>query len=144
MIYNKTLHMKIYKILFALSLSITLLIACAGETLAPEIGSLDLKVTIGPLCPLEPCNKTTDDIRKVYEAYAFTIKDTKTGKVVLEKKLTYNGTNGVLKSTDILVGQYELDVTPSSIFTKRNFPQTFIIEKGKTTQLEVFIDTGLR
>lgn len=120
------------------------LFACSSQAIAPEIGSLDLKVTIGPLCPLEPCNKTTDDIRKVYEAYAFTIKDTKTGKVVLEKNLTYNGTNGVLKSTDILVGEYELDVAPSSIFTKRNFPQTFIIEKGKTTQLEVLIDTGIR
>ena len=120
------------------------LFACSSQTITPDMGSLDLKVTIGPLCPLEPCNKTTDDIRKVYEAYAFTIKDTKTGKVVLEKKLTYNGTNGVLKSTDILVGEYELDVTPSSFFTKRNFPQTFIIEKGKITQLEVLIDTGIR
>ena len=120
------------------------LFACSSQAIAPEIGSLDLKVTIGPLCPLEPCNKTTDDIRKVYEAYAFTVKDTKTGKLVLEKSLSYNGTNGVLKSTDILVGEYELDVAPSSIFTKRNFPQTFIIEKGKTTQLEVLIDTGIR
>ncbi len=126
------------------SMILVALFACSSQAIAPEIGSLDLKVTIGPLCPLEPCNKTTDDIRKVYEAYAFTIKDTKTGKVVLEKNLTYNGTNGVLKSTDILVGEYELDVAPSSIFTKRNFPQTFIIEKGKTTQLEVLIDTGIR
>ena len=126
------------------SMILVTLFACSSQTITPDMGSLDLKVTIGPLCPLEPCNKTTDDIRKVYEAYAFTIKDTKTGKVVLEKKLTYNGTNGVLKSTDILVGEYELDVTPSSIFTKKKIPQTFIIEKGKTTQLEVLIDTGIR
>ncbi len=120
------------------------LFACSSQTITPDIGSLDLKVTIGPLCPIEPCNRTVEDIRKVYEAYAFTVKDTKTGKLVLEKSLSYNGTNGVLKSTDILVGEYELDVTPSSFFTKRNFPQTFIIEKGKTTQLEVLIDTGIR
>lgn len=134
-------HMKNF-ILF--SMILVTLFACSSQAITPEVGSLDLKVTIGPLCPIEPCNRTTDDIRKVYEAYAFTIKDTKTGKVVLEKKLTYNGTNGVLKSTDILVGEYELDVTPSSVFTKKNFPQTFIIEKGKTTQLEVLIDTGIR
>lgn len=120
------------------------LIACSSKTITPDMGSLDLKVTIGPLCPVEPCNRTADDIRKVYEAYAFTVKDIKTGKVVLEKNLTYNGTKGVLKSTDVLVGEYELDVTPSSIFIKRNFPQTFIIEKGKTTQLDISIDTGIR
>lgn len=123
---------------------LVILIACSSQTITPDMGSLDLKVTIGPLCPVEPCNRTADEIRKVYEAYAFTVKDTKTGKIVLEKNLTYNGTNGVLKSTDVLVGEYELDVTPSSIFTKRNFPQTFIIEKGKTTQLNISIDTGIR
>lgn len=120
------------------------LFACSSQTITPDIGSLDLKVTIGPLCPIEPCNRTADDIRKVYEAYTFTVKDVKTGKVVLEKTLTYNGTNGVLKSTDMSVGEYELDFTPKSFFTKQGFPRPFTIEKSKTTQLEISIDTGIR
>ncbi|GGD67992.1 hypothetical protein GCM10011514_35130 [Emticicia aquatilis] len=120
------------------------LLACSSQTITPDVGSLDLKVTIGPLCPVEPCNKTTDDIRKVYEAYTFTVKEAKTGKVVLEKTLAYNGTNGVLKSTDMSVGEYELDFTPKSFFTKQGFPRPFTIEKNKTTQLEIAIDTGIR
>lgn len=120
------------------------LFACSSQMIIPDIGSLDLKVTIGPLCPIEPCNRTADDIRKVYEAYTFTVKDVKTGKVVLEKTLTYNGTNGVLKSTDMSVGEYELDFTPKSFFTKQGFPRPFTIEKSKTTQLEISIDTGIR
>ena len=120
------------------------LIACSSQTITPDMGSLDLKVTIGPLCPVEPCNRTADDIRKVYEAYTFTVKETKTGKVVLEKTLTYNGTNGVLKSTDMSVGEYELDFSPKSLFTKQGFPRLFNIEKSKTTQLDISIDTGIR
>ncbi len=120
------------------------LLACSSQTIVPDSGSLDLKVTIGPLCPTEPCNRTADDIRKVYEAYTFTVKEAKTGKVVLEKTLSYNGTNGVLKSTDMLVGEYELDFSPKSFFTKQGFPRPFTIEKSKTTQLEVSIDTGIR
>lgn len=127
-----------------LSMLLIATIGCSSQAITPDSGSLDLKVTIGPLCPIEPCSRTAEDIRKIYESYSFTVKDTKTGKVVLEKNLTYNGTNGVLKNTDMVVGEYELDVAPSSIITKRNFPQKFIIEKGKTTQLEISIDTGLR
>ena len=127
-----------------LSMLLIAMIGCSSQAITPDIGSLDLKVTIGPLCPIEPCNRPVDDIRKIYESYSFTVKDTKTGKVVLEKNLTYNGTNGVLKNTDMVVGEYELDVAPSSIITKRSFPQKFIIEKGKITQLEISIDTGLR
>lgn len=120
------------------------LIACSSQTINPDIGSLDLKVTIGPLCPVEPCNKTADDIRKVYEAYTFMVKEAKTGKVVLEKTLTYNGTNGLLKSTDMSAGEYELDFSPKSFFNKQGFPRPFTIEKSKTTQLDISIDTGIR
>ncbi len=127
-----------------LSMIVVTLIACSSKTITPDIGSLDLKVAIGPLCPVEPCNRTADEIRKVYEAYTFTVKESKTGKVVLEKTLTYSGTNGVLKSTDMSVGEYELDFTPKSFFTKQGFPRPFTIDKGKTTQLDISIDTGIR
>jgi hypothetical protein len=133
--------MKSYLILSTIFLT---LIACSSQTITPDIGSLDLKVTIGPLCPVEPCNKNTDDIRKVYEAYTFTVKEVKTGKVVLAKTLTYNGTNGLLKSTDLSIGEFELDFSPKSFFNKQGFPRPFIIEKSKTTQLNISIDTGIR
>jgi hypothetical protein len=120
------------------------LIACSSQSITPDIGSLDLKVTIGPLCPVEPCNRNADDIRKVYEAYTFIVKEAKTGKIVLEKTLTYNGTNGLLKSTDMSIGEFELDFSPKSFFNKQGFPRPFIIEKSKITQLNISIDTGIR
>ena len=120
------------------------LIACSSQSITPDIGSLDLKVTIGPLCPVEPCNRNADDIRKVYEAYTFIVKEAKTGKIVLEKTLTYNGTNGLLKSTDMSIGEFELVFSPKSFFNKQGFPRPFIIEKSKITQLNISIDTGIR
>ena len=120
------------------------LIGCLSKEIAPEIGSVDIKIMIGPLCPVEPCNRTVDDIRKVYESYTFTIKDTKTRKQVFEQKLAYNGTNGILKSPNMTVGEYELDINPKNIFTKQGFPKIFAIEKNKITELEISIDTGIR
>lgn len=72
------------------------------------------------------------------------MKEVKTGKVVLAKTLTYNGTNGLLKSTDLSIGEFELDFSPKSFFNKQGFPRPFIIEKSKTTQLNISIDTGIR
>ena len=133
--------MKSYLILSTIFLT---LIACSSQSITPDIGSLDLKVTIGPLCPVEPCNRNADDIRKVYEAYTFIVKEAKTGKIVLEKTLTYNGTNALLKSTDMSIGEFELDFSPKSFFNKQGFPRPFIIEKSKITQLNISIDTGIR
>jgi hypothetical protein len=120
------------------------LFACSNKTITPDTGSLDIKVTISPLCPTEPCNRPAEDIRKVYETYSFTLTDTKMSKQVLEKQLTYNGTNGLMKSSNIAIGEYELNIKPENFFTKRGFPKTIKIEKNKTTSLEIDIDTGLR
>ena len=136
--------MKIYKIIAFIGLSIIFLIACAGETVAPATGSLDIKVTIGPLCPVEPCNKTAAEFAAIYEAYSFVISNPNTKAVILEQKLSYNGTNGAFKGNNIAVGDYELNINPSNIFTKKGFPKTVKIEKDKVTRLIVDIDTGIR
>ena len=136
--------MKTHKIWVLAGLSIIFLMACTSETLAPATGSLDIKVTIGPLCPVEPCKKTAEEFRQIYESYSFVITNPKDKSVVLEQKLSYNGTNGLLKSNSIAVGEYELNLKPESFFTKRGFPKTVIIEKDKTTTMEIDIDTGIR
>jgi hypothetical protein len=118
--------------------------ACSTEIIAPETGSLDISVSIGPLCPVEPCKKTAEEIKMIYEAYSFVVKDTKSNTIVLEQKITHNGTNGILNATSIAVGEYELDVKPQTLFTKSGFPKLFTIQKDKTTKLEVDIDTGIR
>lgn len=120
------------------------ILSCSTKTITPDTGSIDIKVTIGPLCPIEPCNKTAAELKSIYESYSFVISNPSSKAVVLEQKLTYNGTNGAMKSTNLAVGEYELNIKPENFFTKRGFPKTIKIEKDKTTSLEIDIDTGLR
>lgn len=120
------------------------LLACKTDDITVESGSLDLKVNIGPLCPVEPCTKTAAELKQVYEAYSFTLSNVKDKSIALQQNLSYDGTKGVLKSTNIAVGDYELNIKPENIFTKRGFPKTVTIEKNKVTTLEIDIDTGLR
>ena len=118
--------------------------ACSTESNEPETGSLDIKVTIGPLCPVEPCTNSAEQTKQIYEAYSFVVSDAKTKKTVLEQKITHNGTNGLMNATSIPVGEYELDVKPKTFFSQEKFPQTFKIEKNVTTKLNIDIDTGIR
>jgi hypothetical protein len=134
--------MKTYKKI--IGLSIILMTACSTKVIIPDTGSLDIKVTIGPLCPVEPCNKTVAELKKIYESYSFVISNPKDKTIVSEQKLTYNGTNGVMKNNSLAVGEYELNIKPENIFTKRGFPKTIRIEKNKITSLEIDIDTGIR
>lgn len=120
------------------------LIACSSPTITPDIGMLDLKVTIGPLCPVEPCNKTAVELAIIYESYSLIISSLTTKEVVLESKVLYNGSNGSVKANTIAVGEYELNIKPENVFTKRGFPKIIKIEKDKTTSLVIDVDTGLR
>lgn len=123
---------------------VAIFMACTAEEITPATGSLDVSVSVGPLCPVEPCNISADKIKAVYETYGFVVTNVSTKKVVLEQKISYNGTKGVLKSASIPVGEYEIDITPKNVITSRGFPKTFTIEKDKTTVLDISIDTGIR
>jgi hypothetical protein len=123
-------------------LLITGFISCG--TVEPEVlkGSLIVNVTIGPLCPVEPCKKTDAELRQIYEAYSLVITNATTGTVALEKAITYNGTFGILDRTDLPVGDYKIDVKPANIFS--GLPKSLKIENGKTTTMDLKIDTGIR
>jgi hypothetical protein len=45
------------------------LIACSSQTITSDIVLLDLKLTIGPVCPVEPCNKTAVELTVIDESY---------------------------------------------------------------------------
>lgn len=123
---------------------VAVFVSCATEDVTPATGSLDVSVSVGPLCPVEPCNISAEKIKAVYEAYGFVLTNISTKKVVLEQKITYNGTKGVLKATTIPVGEYEIDITPKNVLSSKGFPKTVVVEKDKTTVLDINIDTGIR
>ena len=110
----------------------------------PEVmkGYLILNVTIGPLCPVEPCKKTQEELKNIYEAYSIVITNASSGTVALEKSLAYNGTMGILNQTELNVGEYKIDVKPTNIFS--GLPKSIKIENGKTITMDLNIDTGIR
>jgi hypothetical protein len=118
--------------------------ACTTQTVAPETGSIDIKFTVGPLCPVAPCNKTKEEFKQIYEAYSFVITNPTTKSVISEQKVTYIDNYGVVKLSNLAVGDYEIGLNPVNFFTKKGFPMTVKIEKDKTTSLEIDVDTGIR
>lgn len=120
------------------------LMGCLSTMISPKTGSIDIKVTIRPLCPVEPCNKTAAELAEIYESYSLIISNLTTKEVVLDSKVLYNGSNGSMKTNTIVVGEYELNIKPENIFTKRGFPKIIKVEKDKITSLMIDIDTGLR
>ncbi|WP_255069554.1 hypothetical protein [Lacihabitans sp. LS3-19] len=113
-------------------------------TVEPEVlkGSLIVNVTIGPLCPVEPCKKTDAELKQIYEAYSLVFTNVSTGTIALEKALSYNGTLGILNQTELPVGDYKIDVKPANMFS--GLPKDVKIENGKTTTMDLKIDTGIR
>jgi hypothetical protein len=137
-------NMKTNKIWVLLSLWSLILIACGSEVVTPDTGALEIKITVGPLCPVEPCNKTKDELKQIYETYSVVLSNEQTKNVVSTQKVSSVETYGEVKMENLPVGEYELTIKPSNLFTSQNFPQKVGIEKDKTTSLQIDIDTGIR
>ena len=135
--------MKTYKKMLVISFLMVVILACTTEGITPETGTIDIKLTVGPLCPVEPCNKSMGELKQIYESYSFVISNPITKSIVSEQKVVFKDNYGGVKS-NLTVGEYELDITPKTIFTKQGFPKTVVIEKNKVTELDISIDTGIR
>ncbi len=91
-------------------------------------------VSIGPLCPVEPCAPNTEAYTSreviVYRADGVT--------VVARKHLLANGTY----SFSLQSGNYMINVLPQGIRTEPSKP--FIVRAQQTTIVDFQIDTGIR
>lgn len=100
-------------------------------------GLLKGKLTIGPLCPVEPCQATALNpytSRKI-------ILQNQTGEFFKLITLKEDGSF----ETEIGAGIYVLSLSDCSFLgCNRSLPKTVIIESGKTTEIEIGIDTGIR
>ncbi len=113
------------------------------------MGLLQGKVTIGPLCPVEPCNIPPILLAEVYITRKIVIYDQVTKLRVKETKLDKEG----FYALSLKPGKYIVDVTDSDgnilpLQEPRNFgnaiPEEAEIMIGKVTILNFDIDTGIR
>ena len=104
-----------------------------------ETGTLTGTVSIGPLCPVEPCNISEDRIASAYAARTIIISDPKGSVVALAVPDPRTGYMVTLKP-----GTYIVDIQRQGIGGSTQLPTTVTIRAGETIRLDISIDTGIR
>jgi hypothetical protein len=102
-------------------------------------GTLTGNVSIGPLCPVEPCTLTHDRIVAAYAAHP--IRITTTGGTVVAS-VTADPETGY--TVALRPGTYIVDIPHQGIGGSRELPATVTLQKGETVRLDISIDTGIR
>lgn len=102
----------------------------------PEQGVISGQVTIGPLCPVEPCANPRPDIYSSREI----ILQPQFGNPI-HIKLNPNGSF----QAEVNSGTYTLNLTGCMFLGCKNaLPITVTIESNKVTRVDITIDTGIR
>ena len=116
-----------------------------------EYGILQGKVTIGPLCPVEPCKLPPEQVAQIYEARKVIIYEQSTKVKIAEFNLNQNGEY----SLSLKPGSYIVDITDaegnelSLDLSKRPrigniIPKEVELKAGDKVILDFDIDTGIR
>ena len=111
-------------------------IALMQGTQSPEQGTISGKVTIGPLCPVEPCPDPSPDI------YA-------SRQLVLQPRSgspTYVQLNsdGSFQAT-VNAATYAVNLTNCTFLgCKYSLPKTITVKPNENTAIDINIDTGIR
>ncbi len=97
------------------------------------------KVTIGPLCPVEPCSRTFD-----YTGVRVNVYDAASKNRVAQASADFRGYYGV----NLEAGNYLVNVTDTAGnsfgLPRLDYTQSISIVKGRTIEMDFDIDTGIR
>jgi hypothetical protein len=104
-----------------------------------KTGTLTGNVSIGPLCPVEPCTIPHDRLVAAYAAHPITIS-TPDGIVVTT--VTADPESGY--TVALKPGTYVVAIPKQGIGGSPELPATVTIRSGETVVLNISIDTGIR
>jgi hypothetical protein len=130
-------------IFFLVVITITVAIILNTNTALPVpgvgTGTLTGNVSIGPLCPVEPCMIDPDRLVAAYAARTIVIS--LSGGAVITETVPdpHSGYSIALKP-----GTYSVDIGHQGIDRSPDLPKTVTIRKGQTVRLDISIDTGVR
>jgi hypothetical protein len=127
-----------YGILITLVLIFSVFIAGCSDRSAADTGTLTGNVSIGPLCPVEPCTISHDQLVAAYAAHPITIS-TPAGNSIAT--VTADPETGYMVTLN--PGTYVIN-SPNQGIGSRDLPKTVTIRAGETTRLDITIDTGIR
>lgn len=128
-----------FLIVLVLAGAIGLTCGCVQTGSSPGTGTLTGTVSIGPLCPVEPCDISPERLAAAYEARPITVS-TQDGKPVTT--VVADPVNGY--SVSLPPGTYIVDIPHQGIGGSVELPKTVTIESGGTVRLDIAVDTGIR
>jgi hypothetical protein len=125
--------------LMIITLTVAITLNCGCLQSGSGTGTLTGTVSIGPLCPVEPCIVPHDRLFAAYAARPITIS-TLAGTVVA--MVTADPKTGY--SVALKPGTYVIDIQHQGIGGSKELPATVILHDGETVRLDISIDTGIR
>jgi len=116
-------------------------ISTSAPTPQPRTGTLEGRVTIGPLTPVERVGVPTPTTPP--EAYAARSIDIFLSDGTTQVANVGIGPDGAYR-VELAPGTYVVNLASTGIDRGVNLPQTVTIEGGHTLRLDIDIDTGIR
>jgi hypothetical protein len=110
---------------------------CSGQ---PGEGVLEGRVTIGPLCPVEPCTVPQDTITAAYAARKVIVYRPDGATVV--RTLSIDPEEGY--RTPLPPGEYIVDIARTGIDRSGDVPRQVTIRAKETVRVDIALDTGIR
>jgi len=126
-------------IIITIAIAIVLSTNTADTGSGGSTGTLTGNVTIGPLCPVEPCTVTPDRLTSVYAARTIVVSIPGAGVIAEAVPDPFTGYSFSLKP-----GTYVVDIKHQGIGGSLELPATVTIRAGETIRLDISIDTGIR
>jgi hypothetical protein len=135
--WKKTL-LFIVAVVFAMVILVVMLVP--GLYPSGGTGILEGNVTIGPLCPVEPCTVSPERLAQAYEARKIIVTPLDRPGSPETVSIGPTGHYEVVLSE----GTYRVDVNHLGIDRSAQVPATVAIHAGERVQLDISIDTGIR
>ena len=106
---------------------VVILVGCT----ATDQGTLTGRMTIGPLCPVEPCNVTPDQLSAALSTRTVVVYSLNQGDVVAIGRIKGDGSYSV----PLAPGSYIIDINHIGIDRSTDVPNQVTIIPGGTTTL---------
>jgi len=113
-----------------------LLFGCTAPPV--EKGVLAGRITIGPLCPVEPCNLTQEQVDLAYTSRRIIVYAEDRYTIAKQMGIPPGGNY----SMELAPGRYFVTIRPGGI---GDYPlHEVTVASGQTTRLDLDVDTGIR
>ena len=129
------------RILIRIGCSLLLLFIVGCIQTSKKDGTLEGKITIGPLCPVErfPPDPACKPSQETYDAYQVAVWTLDKKTMIAEIKPNLDGNYKI----ELPEGNYVVDLENPHLFGS-NLPAAVKISPAQTTTFDIDIDTGIR